>query len=52
MPEENKKKYDMQKSSYFNSLTPYVRETLVQSGGLIESDEDRRDAADKRMGDY
>lgn len=52
MPEENKKKYNMQKSSYFNSLPPYVRETLVQSAGLIENDEDLINAADKIMGAY
>ncbi len=52
MPEGTEKKYDMRKSGYFNSLPPYVRETLVQSAGLIESDEDLINAADKIMGAY
>lgn len=51
MAENKVQKYDMRASDYFNSLPPYVRETLVQSAALIESDDDLINAADKIMGE-
>jgi hypothetical protein len=49
---DNNKPYDVRESTFFEGLPPFVKETVLQSTDMINSDEDLRSAAEKIMYDY
>jgi hypothetical protein len=51
-PIENDNSFDVSKSEYFNSLPPFVQETLIQSAGKISGDKELENMAKKIMSDF
>ncbi len=49
---DQNKAYDVRESNFFEGLPPFVQETVLQSAGMINSDEELRSAAEKIMCDY
>lgn len=46
-PIEFENDFNVKENDYFNSLPSVVQETILQSSGLISSEQELREAADK-----
>lgn len=49
IPIENNDSFNIQNSEYFKTLPSFVKETIMQSSGLINNEEELKETAEKLM---
>lgn len=50
IPVQNTSSYDPESSEYFKNLPAFVQETIMQSSGLINNEDELREAAERMLG--